>query len=300
MQLCLITLGLALLVLKEGTSDQDNAHAVQEADIDFYFFDNNDPSQPFHINVSDINPINGSSFSSSRDTIFITHGFTESYTDQACQPIKDALITKHDVNVIIVDWTKCMFEAYSEIVAVGNIISSFIKNLVERNNLQLDRTSLVGFSLGAHIMGVVGKDLDGLCGQVIGLDPAGPGFYLIEAADRLSTSCGHFVQVIHTNGDQFAYNEPLGHADYYPNGGKKQHGCELDVLGVCNHLRSTELFAESILTGNFRALKCDNYTQFEIEECRGDFSFMGGYPVDKSASGTYFLDTNSLSPFARG
>ncbi|XP_023016093.2 lipase member H [Leptinotarsa decemlineata] len=274
---------------------KDDLHAINPTNIGFYFYDRNNPSTPFEIN--DMN-ISNSSFNISRNTVFVTHGFTESFKD--CSIIKDAFLKKHDVNIIVIDWSKYTMTAYLEISELCDLISSFIKKLVSENDLQLSKTSLVGFSLGAHIMGVVGRDLGGSCDQVIGLDPVGIGFHIIEASQRLSTSSGKFVHVIHTNGDQFGYYQPLGHADYYPNGGKKQPGCEWEILGVCDHLRSMDYFGESVSSGRFRALKCNDYSQFQQKNCSADVSFMGEFPVDKRASGIYFLDTNEVPPYAKG
>jgi pancreatic triacylglycerol lipase len=59
------------------------------------------------------------------------------------------------------------------------------------------------------------------------LDPAGPEFYLSEIPDRLDASDALFVDVIHTNGaprvqSGFGHLDPLGHVDFYPNGGSAQ------------------------------------------------------------------------------
>lgn len=61
----------------------------------------------------------------------------------------------------------------------------------------------------------------------IGLDPAGPGFeYVALRSDRLDATDAEFVDVIHTAANTLGYSKPIGHADYYPNGGKNpQPGC---------------------------------------------------------------------------
>ena len=64
------------------------------------------------------------------------------------------------------------------------------------------------------------------------MDPAGPGFssYMDRVRDvaRLSRDSADLVDVIHTDGTGFmSYGllEPLGHMDFYPNGGAWQPGC---------------------------------------------------------------------------
>lgn len=67
--------------------------------------------------------------------------------------------------------------------------------------------------------------------------------------DRLSPGSGTFVDVIHTSGGLVSIEAPLGHVDFYPNGGRSpQPGCEQDqsLDKKCSHFRAHELFIESI------------------------------------------------------
>ncbi len=68
-----------------------------------------------------------------------------------------------------------------------------------------------------------------------GLDPAGPGFVHNETSMRLDASDAAFVDVIQTNSGSLiagglGYGPPLGHVDFYPNGGERQPGCPDQVL----------------------------------------------------------------------
>ena len=63
-----------------------------------------------------------------------------------------------------------------------------------------------------------------------GLDPAGPWFPLNETDTRLDITDADFVDIIHTNSgnlseDEWSFLEPIGHVDFYPNGGQQQPGC---------------------------------------------------------------------------
>lgn len=63
------------------------------------------------------------------------------------------------------------------------------------------------------------------------LDPAGPFFHNQMVSGRLDSTDALFVDVIHTdvNNPWYWYNmglqEPIGHVDFYPNGGGYQPGC---------------------------------------------------------------------------
>jgi hypothetical protein len=61
-------------------------------------------------------------------------------------------------------------------------------------------------------------------------DPAYPGFDGPNARRRLTKSDAKFVDVIHTNArtglsNAVGIETPLGHADFYPNGGSRMPGC---------------------------------------------------------------------------
>ena len=58
-----------------------------------------------------------------------------------------------------------------------------------------------------------------------GLDPAGP-LFPDNPVKRMDAADAEFVDVIHTCGNVLGYAEPIGHVDFYPNGGTCiQPGC---------------------------------------------------------------------------
>lgn len=65
------------------------------------------------------------------------------------------------------------------------------------------------------------------------MDPASPLFkhhLLRDQSKKLDISDARFVDVIHTDGspiwtDGFGLLEPIGHVDFFPNGGREQSGC---------------------------------------------------------------------------
>ncbi|KAJ8972320.1 hypothetical protein NQ317_008577 [Molorchus minor] len=121
---------------------------------------------------------------------------------------------------------------------VGMYVAQFVKSLTERFNLTLDKTAMAGHSLGAHVAGNAGAALGSQLDHIVGLDPALPLFSLADTNSRLDPTDAKYVHVIHTCGGMLGFMAPIGHADYYPNGGSSQPGCLLDVTGVCAHARS--------------------------------------------------------------
>ena len=75
----------------------------------------------------------------------------------------------------------------------------------------------MGHSLGAHIAGRAAKQLKSQkqIAAIIGLDPASVGFDFNKKEKRLAESDAEYVQVIHTDGEKFGFDKPLGHGTYH-------------------------------------------------------------------------------------
>ena len=55
----------------------------------------------------------------------------------------------------------------------------------------------------------------------------------------------------------------IGHADYFPNGGATQPGCETELLG-CSHLKAYRYYQESITTPlAFLSKRCYNFDHYK-------------------------------------
>lgn len=104
-------------------------------------------------------------------------------------------------------------------------MATFIDYLSEQG-LVVNDLVIVGHSLGAHVSGYAGKHItSGKIGVIIGLDPAGPLFSVDKPHKRLADTDADYVQVIHTDAGNLSLEGPIGHADFYPNGGNEQPGC---------------------------------------------------------------------------
>ena len=143
----------------------------------------------------------------------------------------------------------------------------------------------------------------------IGLDPAEPYFQYLPEHVRLDPTDAKFVDAVHTdckpssryiNGSSkrslldplfdcplnfpifvagIGLVQPVGHLDFYPNGGREQPGCELidvpltaitsDVitagreLFVCNHLRAIDFYIDSLLPDvEYMGYECSDYDAY--------------------------------------
>lgn len=162
--------------------------------------------------------------------------------------------------MICVDWSAGAADPNYVRAAVNTrLVGKQVSILVEKINESIgksitQRTHIVGFSLGAHVAGFAGshlKNLSRITGKLIrgcaieicnvpyllsGLDPAGPLFEGYDGKVRLDKNDADYVDVIHSNGESvivggFGTWEPIGHVDFYPNGGRAQRGCQHFLVG---------------------------------------------------------------------
>lgn len=97
----------------------------------------------------------------------------------------------------------------------------------------MDKLTLVGQGMGAHIAGIAGKTVYMKLGKkifrIIGVSPVGPGFHLGGHRRRLHKNDAKCVAVVHTDQLIFGYKEAIGALDFVANGGYIQPGCKLGL-----------------------------------------------------------------------
>ncbi|XP_055585780.1 pancreatic lipase-related protein 2-like [Uranotaenia lowii] len=283
---------------------------VAERDTVFRLYTQGNPSFEV-LAVNDTSSVLRSKFNASHPTRFTIHGFTSSGDDNFNSMVRDQYFKLGEYNMIVVDWRagsgfNMSFPSYLQsrkrVGSVGRATSRLIDTLVQASNVSLSSISLIGYSLGAHVAGNVGKAQQGRISTIIGLDPAGPLFFDWDS-DRLSSRDAQYVEVLHTS--LAGYSHPIGTADFYANGGIFiQPGCS-DIW--CAHDRAPEYFAESLTSQvGFMARKCRRLTIniFDVT-CTPDGQLrakMGGEPANTGSDvmGSYRFETNSVAPFAQG
>ncbi|KAJ8968060.1 hypothetical protein NQ314_002499 [Rhamnusium bicolor] len=184
---------------------------------------------------------------------------------------------------------------------VGKHYAKFLNYLVEDMDVDPKDIHLIGHSLGAHVSGFAGRALKkGKIARITGLDPALPGFDvgLVEGG-HLNKNDADFVDIIHTCAGFLGMKQPIGHVDFYPNGGgPPQPGCGiLELLEVCSHGRSWRLFAKSIVLDKpFMASECETLQLLWDKACDGKDIPMGE-PTPPDARGIYYIKTTDDEPF---
>ncbi|XP_011643285.2 pancreatic triacylglycerol lipase-like isoform X1 [Pogonomyrmex barbatus] len=302
----------------------------------FFLYTRADRKNPEPLQYGDdLKSIVHSRFNVSKPLRVLIHGFKGSGSDVGAILGINFLLDIEDANVIILDWTKGASTTYGTAVANSELVGRQLALvLLDTINLGIDPVDIhvIGFSLGAHVAGCASeilKQKNLLLGRITGLDPASPFFrhhLFREKSRKLDATDAHLVDVIHTDGSQdfkdgFGLLKPIGHIDFFPNGGREQPGCtdiknsvvvshlKEDVLDrniACSHLRAFQLYVESIRSQTekckFIAWPCPqggiSYakgTCFPMESTNWNQEM--GYAANRGSLGIYYLATKAETPF---
>lgn len=76
------------------------------------------------------------------------------------------------MNVIVMDWSVFAGQSYSNAVgavpSVGRSLADLVRELVNNSVVTLDTLHLIGFDLGAHVVGFTGRSLGGQVARITG------------------------------------------------------------------------------------------------------------------------------------
>ncbi|XP_075235096.1 pancreatic lipase-related protein 2-like [Lycorma delicatula] len=315
----------------------------EKVNTEIYMYTRKDKTDRYTPRLWPTIEMQGSDFDASREqTIFIIHGFIETGNKTWLQDMRFQLLGKYDANVFQVDWghgavSLSYFQAVSNTRIVGAEVARFIKYLVDRYNLSLDKINIIGHSLGAQVASYAGKEFKGQIGQITALDPAQPGFEGTPDKVHLHSSDAMFVQAIHTDARPFVpflgfgMMAPVGSNDYYVNGGHHQPDCTvpdrtnavtfkqlatlpIEVLGKlvsCSHQSSVRFYIASInadcklwgykTSNNFEAiLNTRTVQQLKaiVKGCTADTcSVLGPDAIKYKARGIFVVLTTSKAPY---
>ncbi|RNA45174.1 pancreatic triacylglycerol lipase-like [Brachionus plicatilis] len=265
-------------------------------------------------------------FNPSLKTKFIVHGFIHNGIKDWVIDMKNKILRVENVNVIVVDWSKGNGFPYTQATAntqiVGAEIARLINTMISSQGAKAADFHIIGHSLGSHIAGYAGERVNGL-GRITALDPAGPYFENTDPKVRLDPTDAVYVDAIHSDGTANLFLglgliQPIGHVDFYPNGGKDQPDCGttsdkllngifniaiLDVEGVeeslaCSHMAAVYFFTDSITSKcKYSGFQCNSKDDFDRGNCMKCSSKgcnrMGYWSSPSNDLGTLYLNTQA-------
>lgn len=272
-------------------------------------------------------------FEGYRWTIWLTHGYLGGRNNNWLSNMKDALLAQGDYNVIITGWdggsqTLWYPQSASNTRTVGSEIGMVANNVIAGAGSANARHYCVGHSLGSHVCGHAGQWTK--FGRITGMDPAGPMFENRDSSCGLNPDCADYVDVMHTNGESsiilnLGTLKPLGHVDFYPNGGGRQPGCLLDpytaplelndipklddeidwsmpidLTPACSHMRAIWYYTESVISQCFLSRhQCTDPYNIPGSCTQSDNPVQSmGYPANNyAARGIFYLTTGSDDPY---
>ncbi|CAK1544579.1 unnamed protein product [Leptosia nina] len=279
---------------------------MRENQVVFHLFTRDNPTSSQAL-LPSIPSIATSRFLNSRKTIIALHSFGENVQGNFIAHVVPAHLAAENVNFLAVDWRFGSF-AYSAGVAnvpqLGELVARFVNILTNDFGNNVNMIRIIGVGLGAHAAGVAGRRIVGNIPHIVALDPPLLGW--THNPNKLLKTDANLVEVLHTTATNYGYGDPLGHVDFYANGGRSQPMCG-DLVLTCSHIYSYIYYAESINADaeanakKFVGTKCASYEETASQACNGtrDATF-GGIAVKSSESGIYSFATNVRQPFAKG
>ena len=252
----------------------------------------------------------------------IVHGYRSNAQKSWILNLTKELFKKNEnTNVFVIDWSsisssinyfavgkeKKFYKVNSRMILLFDdlIKSGYISNETVANGLQLN-LHCIGHSLGAHLCGSFGSFLRTRLSmrlkRITGLDPAGPLFENAQPTDRLDLTDAMYVDIIHSS-SFFGIDKPIGHVDFYANGGKSQPACNTPK---CDHKMAGLYFILSINSAacKYRACECQysSKNKYKNENCNkcGSKNFLGLYSIQQAnRTAIYYLETNEKPAYCK-
>ncbi|KAG8177210.1 hypothetical protein JTE90_019375 [Oedothorax gibbosus] len=260
-----------------------------------FLFTKKNPTNPEFLHLCGGHLPKNTNFGPEHKTEIFIHGYLDGVCRSAwMREMRKELFKRGSYNVILVDWTWGNGPNYTESAEntyrVGRQIAVLLQNIMAESGALPENFHLIGHSLGAHAAGFAGKIVPGLR-RITALDPALNPFQNRSTSERLHQSDAGLVDVIHTNGgtkvgEVLGDINPLGHADFYPNGGTQQHSCRQHIIKsylaldflyatislvprICSHMHAVQYYKVSINPKRCELVGalCPDYETYAAGQC---------------------------------
>ncbi|VVD04615.1 unnamed protein product [Leptidea sinapis] len=231
--------------------------------ISFWLYTRANQNNPQEINVSDSKSLLDAPWVLDAPIKVLIHGYTGYRDFSPNTEIRPVYLECCNYNIISLDYNKlalegCYIEAVYNTQLVGMCTAQLIDHLVDLG-LRLKDFHVIGFSLGAHVAGMIANYLkSGQLERITALDPALPLFATAAKNSKVDAGDAKFVDGLHTNILEKGKLETSGLIDFYAN-----------AKSGCNHARAPQYYAESIITTTgFYGVKCYSWIAYTLGLCR--------------------------------
>nr|KAG5711749.1 hypothetical protein BaRGS_023513 [Batillaria attramentaria] len=221
--------------------------------------------------------VRGSLLDARRPVKIIIHGFLQNYRSPWIVELTQALLQRAAANTRV----------------VGAEVARLITLLGQRKAISARNVHIIGHSLGAHVAGEAGRQLQDTLGRISGLDPADPNFSFQPTEVRLDPSDARWVDVIHTDGAPTPLTEPGCHSDAsvfsFVQDAYHEGMTNAEYAMACSHDRSVRLYIESVTSScPFTAYPCDSAEDFNAGRClRCGYHYMVHVTLGDDMSSTH-------------
>ncbi|KAJ8730736.1 hypothetical protein PYW08_002149 [Mythimna loreyi] len=244
-------------------------------------------------------------------------------TGPAVTGLIKAYLEQGQSNVALLNWDRLAAQTHDSIphsylswavpnaLKLGADFADVLLNL-SASGLDLNKTHLVGHSLGAHVVGITGNRMakKGVkLPWITGLDPAGIIFDGKAPFERLSPKSAGFVDVIHSDPNRYGSKKNMGTVDFWPNfrniGPVVQPGCDnkphpsFSPEDLCSHHKCWQYLVDSMkypgsVLGSY-AKSYRMWKKYSTKERLATVLELGKY-YDSVVPGNYYFTTAASSP----
>lgn len=105
-------------------------------------------------------------FNKSLTSMFYIHGWRENFITNSTQTVVNAYKKLNTQNIVVIDWSYYnpaggdYGAAVNNMITIGRLLGPSFGAASKQSLISLNRTHIVGFSLGAHMAGLIGKTVD--------------------------------------------------------------------------------------------------------------------------------------------
>ncbi|XP_062556143.1 lipase member H-like [Armigeres subalbatus] len=274
------------LILRQTINAKQAPHAAVHGDKVTILCNNRSSLSFEQIQLSDKQVLSKLDFLKS--LTLIVHGWNGNISKPFMRKLIQNYVLHVNSSVCLVEWSGLAANEYSLVAQEGVLevvkqLTRFVR-FVHRSGLTYANMTLVGHSLGAHIAGLVGKNVGGKIGAIYALDPAGVLFtFPVDVGEekRLAPTDAQYVQAIYTSSGSAAMSVAAGQQNFWTNrdGAHPQPGCEnvsvendefeemYESVG-CSHRMALVYFTAALNPQvDFRMKRCYGYLMYRSGLC---------------------------------